>query len=80
MTLRPWALGRIEQPSDPMPLRYDRVELDPATQTGRYLDATGRPIEMGKHGTQRPTQKATTTRMDGPGRSDADATPDYQQD
>jgi putative ATP-grasp target RiPP len=32
---------------------YAAVTLDPATQTARYFDPAGQPMEMGKHGTSR---------------------------
>jgi putative ATP-grasp target RiPP len=41
------------------PPAYSRVELDPATQTARYLDDGGQVIEAGKHGTNKTTGTAT---------------------
>ena len=77
-TPRPWALGRIEEPAHRVVLPYVRVELDSDTQTGRYLDQAGRPIELGQHGTQQPTSQGTATSYDG--RQDRDNNPDYAQD
>jgi putative ATP-grasp target RiPP len=49
---------------DPLPGHgpsYAHVELDPATQTGRYLDTTGQPMMMPGHGTSTGTNPATNT-------------------
>jgi putative ATP-grasp target RiPP len=57
---------------------HDRVELDPVTQTSRYFDVSGRPIEAGKHGTGTDTRPPTGTNLDG--KSDSDAGQDGDQD
>ncbi|MFI0451943.1 putative ATP-grasp-modified RiPP [Actinomadura sp. 6N118] len=66
------------------PLPYTRVVLDPATQTARFLDASGQVVEMGKHGTNK--TKGTGT-MSGGGDGDKpqpqtqdDNTTDYESD
>ncbi|MUL41586.1 putative ATP-grasp-modified RiPP [Streptomonospora sp. PA3] len=82
--LRPWGLGRMAPypPSEPLP--YAHAELDPHTQTGRYFDASGRPLEAGKHGTNvsQQTQSQTPVGGDGsgPGATRTDTTTDYVQD
>jgi putative ATP-grasp target RiPP len=40
---------------------YARTELDPATQTARYIDAEGRAMEMPGHGTSTGTNPPTNT-------------------
>ncbi|MFI8080223.1 putative ATP-grasp-modified RiPP [Kitasatospora sp. NPDC086009] len=59
-TLAPWGVRRMA-PYPAHALRYDRVELDPVTQTGRYFDATGRVMEMPGHGTSTGTTPSTNT-------------------
>src|SRR5690606_2830148 len=68
----PWGLRRMA-PYPAVAPSYARVELDPATQTGRYLDAAGQVMEMPGHGTSTGTRPATNTGNpsdgSGPGRS-----------
>ncbi|OEJ63342.1 hypothetical protein BGM19_26890 [Streptomyces agglomeratus] len=40
---------------------YGTVTLDAATQTARYTDAVGQPMEMGGHGTSRTTGTASVS-------------------
>ncbi|MGW1276145.1 putative ATP-grasp-modified RiPP [Streptomyces tsukubensis] len=40
---------------------YAVVTLDPGTQTARYADETGRPVEMGKHGTSKTKNTASVS-------------------
>ncbi|MER6948528.1 putative ATP-grasp-modified RiPP [Nonomuraea sp. NPDC000554] len=57
----PWGMTRLS----PFPRDADtgvpyRVELDPVTQTGVHLDlATGRPLDAGRHGTNKQQASAT---------------------
>ncbi len=64
VTPRPWAL-RLLRPYPDAPAEYARVELDPATQTARYVDEAGQPVMMPKHGTSTGTRPATGTSHDG---------------
>ncbi|MFC5673589.1 putative ATP-grasp-modified RiPP [Streptomyces incanus] len=55
-----WGLRRMA-PYPAFAPSYARVELDPATQTGRSFDAAGRVMEMPGHGTSTDTKPATNT-------------------
>ncbi|WP_067071128.1 putative ATP-grasp-modified RiPP [Carbonactinospora thermoautotrophica] len=59
---RPWGVRRMKPfKRTPLP-EIGRMELDPDTQTTRYFDRAGRPIEMGKHSkTYSATEHGTTT-------------------
>jgi putative ATP-grasp target RiPP len=63
---------------------YARVVLDPSTQMARYFDSVGRPVELGKHGTNK--AKATASMSGGgDGKGPApqtrdDTTTDYEPD
>ncbi len=60
-TARPWGLRRL-RPYDLVEVfPYAKVELDPETQTARYLDETGQPVAMPKHGTSTGTTPPTAT-------------------
>jgi putative ATP-grasp target RiPP len=66
------------------PVCYARATLDPSTQTARYFDPAGQPIEIGKHGTNR---SKNTTSMSGGGDGNTpqpqttdDNTTDYEPD
>ncbi|MFG1879557.1 putative ATP-grasp-modified RiPP [Sphaerisporangium sp. NPDC049003] len=66
------------------PPSYARVTLDPSTQTARYFDPAGQPVEMGKHGTNKSTNTAS---MSGGGdgkdpqpQTKDDNTTDYEPD
>ncbi|MEU3035900.1 putative ATP-grasp-modified RiPP [Streptomyces griseoaurantiacus] len=66
------------------PSAYTTVMLDEGTQTARYTDAEGRPIEMGKHGTSR-TKGTASVSGGGDGQSPQpqtqdDNTTDYESD
>ncbi|MCO5969013.1 putative ATP-grasp-modified RiPP [Actinoallomurus soli] len=66
------------------PPSYASVHLDPTTQTARYFDFTGQPIEMGRHGTSRTKGTASVSgggdgRDPQPQRQD-DNTTDYESD
>jgi putative ATP-grasp target RiPP len=80
VTPRPWALGRL-RPYPDVPVEYGRVELDPATQIARYLDAAGQPVMMPKHGTSTGTSPVTGTGnpSDGRGGGDTDRGNDSDQ-
>jgi len=67
--IRPWGLTRMAPFGPSLPLPYVQIELDPATQTARYLDDGGQVIEMGKHGTQK---TSTSTSQDGKQVPDSD--------
>ncbi|MFI7275853.1 putative ATP-grasp-modified RiPP [Streptomyces sp. MS19] len=56
----PWGLRRMA-PYPAQSRGYATVELDPATQTGRYFDEGGQPLMMPGHGTSTGTNPATNT-------------------
>lgn len=74
----PWGLRRMAPYSKRSPVSHTRIELDPRTQVALRFDAAGQPVELGKHGTQRPTQDSTRRSDDSRVRNDS--TPDYEQD
>jgi len=80
VTVGPWALRRL-RPYPDAPVEYVRVELDPATQTARYLDEAGLPVTMAKHGTSTGTSPVTGTGnpSDGRGGGDTDRGNDSDQ-
>ncbi|MFC8002120.1 putative ATP-grasp-modified RiPP [Streptomyces olivaceus] len=59
-TPTPWGLRRMA-PYPALAPSYARVELDAASQTGRYFDASGAVMEMPGHGTSTGTRPATNT-------------------
>ncbi|MEU5540478.1 putative ATP-grasp-modified RiPP [Streptomyces sp. NPDC020362] len=59
-TAAPWGLRRTA-PYPAFAPGYARVELDPATQTGRYVDAAGQPLMMPVHGASTGTNPPTNT-------------------
>jgi len=71
LTTTPWGLRRIA-PYPPAEVPdYARVELDPATQTTRYFDASGAPTMSPGHGTSSGTNPATGTTGQGDRNSDS---------
>ncbi|MFV2174274.1 putative ATP-grasp-modified RiPP [Actinomadura sp. LOL_016] len=80
----PWGWTRM---TDRLPVTlpgWHSVELDPRTQTARYLDSDGQVVEAGKHGTSK--TKGTASMSGGgdgakpaPQRQD-DTTTDYDSD
>lgn len=60
-TRAPWALGLVTDRLPIAPPAWARVELDPATQTARYTDPAGQPVQMGGHGTNKTTGTTTTS-------------------
>ncbi|MEU3945795.1 putative ATP-grasp-modified RiPP [Streptomyces sp. NPDC029526] len=80
----PWALRLVSDRLPVGPPPYATVALDPVTQTARYTDAAGRPVEMGRHGTSRTTGTASVSGGgDGNGpqpQTQDDSTTDYESD
>ncbi|MEF9905543.1 putative ATP-grasp-modified RiPP [Streptomyces sp. P9-A2] len=80
----PWALRLVTDRLPVGPPSYAAVTLDPVTQTARYTDAAGRPVEMGKHGTSKTTVTAPVSGGgDGNGpqsQKQDDSTTDYESD
>ncbi|MDQ0775460.1 putative ATP-grasp target RiPP [Streptomyces aurantiacus] len=83
-TAAPWAMRLVTDRLPVGPPSYAEVTLDPATQTARYTDTAGRPVEMGKHGTSKTTGTAS---MSGGGdgqnpqpQTQDDNTTDYESD
>ncbi|MDC2953014.1 putative ATP-grasp-modified RiPP [Streptomyces gilvifuscus] len=80
----PWAMRLVTDRLPVGPPSYATVTLDPTTQTARYADTAGRPVEMGKHGTSKTTGTAS---MSGGGdgqspqpQTQDDHTTDYESD
>lgn len=72
--VRPWGLTRMEPYPNPTTMpAYASVTIDPATQTGIYLDAAGQQVEMGNHGTATGSETSSqSTNLDGQGDTDSD--------
>lgn len=68
--MKPWALSRVSDFAETLEVGHATVELDPVTQTSRYLDLDGRLMAPPKHGSGTETRPATGTNQDG--RSDSD--------
>lgn len=80
----PWAMRLVTNRSPLAPTPYATVTLDAATQTARYTDASGRVVEMGRHGTSRTSSTASVS-GGGDGQqpqpqSQDDTTTDYESD
>lgn len=80
----PWAMRLVTDRLPVGPPSYAAVTLDPGSQTARYTDTVGRPVEMGKHGTSKTTGTAS---MSGGGdgqnpqpQTQDDNTTDYESD
>ncbi|MFI1884889.1 MULTISPECIES: putative ATP-grasp-modified RiPP [Streptomyces] len=86
--VQPWGTRRLAPYPTTVELPFTRTEIDPETQTTRYLDATGQLVEMGedgKHGTNKATASQTATGADGggpqpPAPADSDALEDHVPD
>lgn len=79
--IAPWALGRVSDLGEAESPAYTRIEIDPLTQTARYLDADGvriDPLEAGKHGSIQDTYKPVRTGKDG--KFDTDTEHDANRD
>jgi putative ATP-grasp target RiPP len=63
----PWGLTRMTDRLPESPPLYARAELDPLTQTGRFFDAQGQPIDMGAHGTNKEWSTASKSGGGGDG-------------
>jgi putative ATP-grasp target RiPP len=59
----PWGFTRVTDRLPVTPSMFCGPVLDPATQTALYLDESGRPIDMGAHGTSK--SQGTTTKSGG---------------
>ncbi|MFD5537211.1 putative ATP-grasp-modified RiPP [Streptomyces sp. NPDC127079] len=57
----PWALRLVTDRLPVGPPAYASVVLDGVSQTAVYADASGRVVEMGKHGTSRTTGTASVS-------------------
>lgn len=83
-TRAPWALGLVTDRLPIAPPAWARVELDPATQTARYTDPAGQPVQMGGHGTSKTTGTASMSGgSDGKNpqpQTQDDNTTDYESD
>ncbi|QIY76514.1 putative ATP-grasp-modified RiPP [Streptomyces sp. RLB1-33] len=66
ITPSPWGASRMAPYPTTAP-EYARAELDPATQTAVFYDATGQVMEMPGHGTSTGTNPSTGTSPDGNG-------------
>ncbi|MFE3073464.1 putative ATP-grasp-modified RiPP [Streptomyces sp. NPDC059247] len=84
-TEKPWGLERLAPYVLTVPVPYARIEIDPVTQTTRYLGPDGWSVDMGEHGTNTATATATATGADGGGTrppqpADTDALEDHASD
>ncbi|MFF2851494.1 putative ATP-grasp-modified RiPP [Streptomyces sp. NPDC058001] len=85
-TAAPWGVQRLALYPDITPVPYVRTEIDPETQTTRYLDEDGNRVEMdGGHGSGTSTANQTSTSSDGggpnpPPPADEDLTEDSDSD
>ncbi len=85
-TQAPWALRLVTNRSPQPPTPYANVALDATTQAALYTDASGRVVEMGRHGTSRTSSTASVSGGgDGDGQqpqpqSQDDTTTDYESD
>ncbi|MFC8825553.1 putative ATP-grasp-modified RiPP [Streptomyces sp. NPDC057137] len=82
---QPWGTGRLAPYSSTVELPYTRTEIDAATQTTRYFDASGHCVDMDGHGTNESTSSPTATGADGggaqpPAPADSDALEDHVPD
>ncbi|MFC5214328.1 putative ATP-grasp-modified RiPP [Streptomyces coerulescens] len=84
--MAPWGVRRLALYPSMTDVPYVRTEIDPDTQTTRYLDATGNRVEMnGGHGSGTATANQTSTSSDGggpnpPPPADSDLTEDSDSD
>ncbi|WP_405084374.1 putative ATP-grasp-modified RiPP [Microbispora sp. NBC_01389] len=82
----PWAMRLVTDRLASGAPTYARVALDAATQTARYFDSAGQPIEMGKHGTNKTKNTASKSGGgDGDGngprpQTEDDTNTDYESD
>ncbi|MGD6753409.1 putative ATP-grasp-modified RiPP [Streptomyces sp. BH105] len=72
ITPRPWGTRRFV-PFPAVEGEHTRVEIDPATQTGRYFNAAGVPVASPGHGTSSGTNPSTGTSPDGQGGGSTDS-------
>lgn len=59
----PWGWSRVTTRLPLAPAAYSTATLDPVTQTGRFRDASGHQVDMGRHGTNKTI--GTTSRSGG---------------
>lgn len=71
LTPAPWGLRRLAPYPTVEAPQHARVELDPTTQTGRYLDAAGHVVMSPGHGTSSGTNPSTGTTGQGDRNSDS---------
>lgn len=76
-TQQPWGWKRMAPYPESGPLPYSRVELDPQTQTGVWLDDAGLPVPIAERHKKTTTASETSTQTmhhDGaPNSSDSDS-------
>ncbi|MER7244446.1 putative ATP-grasp-modified RiPP [Kribbella sp. NPDC000426] len=82
--VRPWGLSRASEFADTAPLGYTTVEVDPATQLGRFTDLDGGVVDpmmaSPKHGSGTTTNPRTATGQDGGGGPAPDSDNGYDGD
>ncbi|MEV6329609.1 putative ATP-grasp-modified RiPP [Streptomyces sp. NPDC051909] len=80
LTPAPWGLRRMAAYPGTTVHEHVRVELDPVSQTGRYLNAAGVLVMSPGHGTSSGTNPSTGTSPDGTaGSGDTDTGNDTDQ-
>ncbi|MFK0217965.1 putative ATP-grasp-modified RiPP [Streptomyces vinaceus] len=86
VAVQPWGIKRLAPYPNTVAYPFTRTELDADTQTTRYFNASGQPVDMsGGHGTNQSTSSPTSTGADGggaqpPAPADADALEDHVPD
>jgi putative ATP-grasp target RiPP len=65
---------------EPKPQEYTVIEFDPDTQMSVFLDGAGAPLEMGAHGTAKPTKSMQDNTSNQDGKGDQDMAQDSEQD
>ncbi|MEV6416707.1 putative ATP-grasp-modified RiPP [Kribbella sp. NPDC056861] len=83
-SIRPWGLNRASDFAETAQLDYVEVDVDPATQLGRFKDAGGAEIiplmASPKHGSGTTTNPRTATGQDGGGGPAPDSDNGYDSD
>ena len=81
----PWGITRITRRLPLAPLGYASITLDPGTQTARFHDQAGQPLDMGKHGSNSGSPTTSKSQQGGDGNTagpnvDDDSTTGYGTD
>lgn len=77
---RPWSLGRMVAYPAIEAQKFTTIEMDPDTQMSVFRDGAGMPLEMGQHGTAKPTKSMQDNTSNQDGKGDQDMAQDSEQD